>query len=546
MEPISDHQTKYYLKDLPDNQKVLCIEGDPAGFDGRHVEGILQCPLSAGNAAALRDRFPWLNPQPLGLATSFGFGDRLGLATAGHIQAVRGSGVAPIFAQQSVRENSRTGRNPQIVLDDAMWAVFEADWREPWGADADHVKEIEDLGPFISAGYSFYTFDPNQYVDDRADSQGLEVLRQKAAQLPWEVLGISLEGLVDQFLGATIRLDGEEISFNEIDFYRALGKYGRAIAHIKTLSDYLTSKVQNFDLEVSVDETDTPTSVLEHYYIASELRRLQVPFVSLAPRFIGSFEKGVDYIGDLEAFDRELERHARVMRAIGGYKLSVHTGSDKFSIYPSIAAKTGNLVHVKTAGTSYLEALRVMAVVDEPFFREILDFSRGRYDIDRATYHVSGRVEQVPPSENFSDGDLLKLFDDFDARQVLHVTFGSVLDHYGERLIELLKTHQSLYDSFLQAHFEKHLSPFARRDTVSYQHLKQVGFLFHPACPAAEAVPGLTCCPQALLPVTPTVVCFKILTAECFFYIAAKTDILESMHLCRQLLTCRYSLSTTN
>ncbi len=413
MKPIHDHNITYYLSLDEDSQKkFLCIEGDHSGFQGELQAGVYRCPLTPGNAAALRERLPWLRPQPLGLATSFGFGDRLGLATPGHITAVRGTGIAPIFAQQSVRENARTGRTPQGVLDDAMWALFEMDWRAPWGADADHVKEISDLPPFIEAGYTFYTIDPNVYVNGDAQADNV--------------------------------------------------KYGRAILHAKSISDYLVAELGegNFDLEVSVDETDTPTSVQEHYYIASELRRLGVPFVSLAPRFIGSFEKGVDYVGDIAEFDRELEKHTAVMHAIGGYKLSIHTGSDKFSIYPSIAERARNLVHVKTAGTSYLESLRVIATVDRPFFREILDFSRTRYETDRATYHVSGVLDKVPASRNLSDDELLSLFEQFDARQVLHVTFGSVLDEYGARLKDILKGNLGLYEQYLQIHFKRHLDPF--------------------------------------------------------------------------------------
>jgi hypothetical protein len=191
---------------------------------------------------------------------------------------------------------------------------------------------------------------------------------------------------------------------------------------------------------------------------------MDVPFVSLAPRFIGSFEKGVDYIGSIDEFDLELEKHAAVMHSIGGYKLSIHTGSDKFSIYPSIAEKARNLVHVKTAGTSYLEALRVVATVDRPFFSEILDFSRGRYEIDRATYHVSGQLANVPETKDLSDSALLSLLDGFDARQVLHVTFGSVLDIYGDRLKGALKENSGMYDEYLKIHFKRHIKPFVSPD----------------------------------------------------------------------------------
>jgi tagaturonate epimerase len=458
---IQHNNTNYYLVwDEDSQQKYLCIEGDTASFAGELLSGVFRCPLTPENAAALRKRLPWLQPQPLGLNTSFGFGDRLGLATPGHIAAVQGTGIAPVFAQQSVRENARTGRTPQIVLDDAMWALFEADWRSPWGADADHVKEISDLPPFITAEYSFYTIDPNEYVDNEAHTDSVETLKTKVKALPWDELGISWDGLVQLYGAASIQLDGITLEFQEETLLRAAAKYGQAVAHIKAVSDYLVENLGQFDLEASVDETDTPTSVAEHYYIANELRRLGVPFVSLAPRFIGSFEKGVDYVGDIAEFERELEKHAAVMHAIGGYKISIHTGSDKFSIYSSIAEQARNLVHVKTAGTSYLEALRVIETVDHIFFREILDFSRSRYQTDRATYHVSGVLDKVPAAAALGNEELLALFEQFDARQVLHVTFGSVLDDYGSRLKETLVANLALYERYLQKHFNRHLEPF--------------------------------------------------------------------------------------
>jgi len=86
---------------------------------------------------------------PLSLTSTFGFGDRLGLATPGHIAAVRGTKFAPIFAQQSVRENTRTGRTPQQVMDDAKRAVDAAGWDLPWGTDADHLKTVDDLPSFV-------------------------------------------------------------------------------------------------------------------------------------------------------------------------------------------------------------------------------------------------------------------------------------------------------------------------------------------------------------------------------------------------------------
>lgn len=459
MKPINNQDTRYSLEKR-DGIKHLIIEGNAENFEGRVDGTFVICPLNAENAAVMRERLPWLKPKPLGLATSFGFGDRLGLATPGHVSAVRTTGISPVFAQQSVRENARTRRTPQMVLDDAMWAVFESNWQEPWGADADHIKEVADLGPFIEAGYTFYTIDPNFHVDNAAHTDTIEVLNRKVDNLPWDGLQTNLLEIRNFYLGMQIQVGDNALQFSEEALYRALGKYGQAIVHIKSLSDYLVQNVEAFDLEASVDETDTPTSVQEHYFIARELRRLEVPFVSLAPRFMGCFEKGVDYIGDIKSFELELDQHARVMHSIGGYKLSIHTGSDKFSIYPSIAEKTKNLVHVKTAGTSYLEALRVVAAKDQTFFREILDFSRVRYEIDRATYHVSGEVGKVPSANKLNDSQLLDLFDDFNARQVLHVTFGSVLDAYGYRLKGTLKENLGAYSEYLETHFKRHLEPF--------------------------------------------------------------------------------------
>ncbi len=147
------------------------------------------CPLSAANAAALRDRLPWLRPQTLGLARVAGCGDRLGLATPGHVQAFREtSGIVPIFAQQSIRENSRTGRSPGEVLDDAMWGVFQEGWREPWGADADHLKTGDDLDSCVAAGYTFFTFDPGDHVDATAHQASLPELVAKRGGLPWKDL----------------------------------------------------------------------------------------------------------------------------------------------------------------------------------------------------------------------------------------------------------------------------------------------------------------------------------------------------------------------
>lgn len=445
--------------------KELAVAGLHSGFLGVEKEGLLVCPLNPENASELRRRIPSLRPQPLGLKKSVGCGDRLGLATPGHLLAVRNAtGVAPIVAQQSMRENARTGRSPQDVMDDAMWGVFQEGWYEPWGADADHLKNTEDIDVCVAAGYTFFTVDPGDHVDNDAQSDSLEVLETKLNSLPWNSLSDSLTSLEDRYLDQRFVVEDLRLSFDRPVLARAAAKYGAAIAHSASMYRHLAraAGVRTFELEVSVDETETPTSPQEHFFIANELKRLGVQWVSLAPRYIGQFEKGVDYIGDLDTFDVELAKHAAIARVLGPYKLSIHSGSDKFSVYPSFARRAGDLVHLKTAGTSYLEALRAISQVEPAFFREILNLARECYDEDRATYHVSADVRKVPDPKNVMDDDLERILDTFDGREVLHVTFGSVLDRFSDRLRAVLDANEVVHYDVLASHFRRHLAPFMK------------------------------------------------------------------------------------
>lgn len=472
----ADGVTYFLVRSEEDNAKYLGIMGATTGFQGgRGIAGDSAAsthlfPLTPENAALLRERLPWLRPQPLGLQTSAGFGDRLGLATPGHVRAMewaltQGASVAPIFAQQSVRENARTHRTPQQVLDDAMWGVFQTGWRRPWGADADHLKTPADIDSFYDAGFTFFTIDPGEHVDNAAETDPLPVLREKARALPWNQLHTSLEEIQRHYLNQAYPIESYSLSFSEETLLRALVKYERAIAHTLQMAEYLDQHAagQQYDLEVSVDETELPTTPEEHFLIASELLRLRVRFISLAPRFVGRFEKGVDYIGDLTVFETEFALHAAIARHFGSYRLSLHSGSDKFSIYAIAARLADGLLHLKTAGTSYLEALRVIAQIDPALFRKILHFAIERYEVDRASYHVSAKLAkvEVPKAlpEPVPDPSLIGLLDQFDARQVFHVTFGAVLDRFGPVIMEDLQSNENAYYEALATHFEKHLAP---------------------------------------------------------------------------------------
>ena len=441
------------------------LEGERGAYGDRTL---LLGPTSASNLDALRVLLPWLRPRTLGLRTSVGFGDRLGLATPGHVRALRdlGGGIAPIFAQQSIREMERTGRNPREVMDDATWGAFAEGWREGFGADADHLKTTEDVDACIAAGYTFFTFDPGEHVADGVEGAGASELRAAVERLPWDELEDSERDLRKRYTDERLVIEGHEIRLDEGLLLRAAAKYGPAVAHVARMYRHLEQAAggRPFEVEVSVDETASPTTHAQHVYVARELRRLGVEWVSLAPRYVGSFEKGVDDIGDLGEFETDFAVHAAIARHFGPYKLSLHSGSDKFSVYAAAARQTRGLVHLKTAGTSYLEALRTAAALDPDLFREIYAFSRERFETDRASYHVSASLEAAPLPGEVDDPGLPTLLEQFDAREILHVTFGSVLGdrRLHVRLMQLLRSEHEAYADNLKVHFLRHLKPFSQ------------------------------------------------------------------------------------
>lgn len=470
---ISSRRNAAFFLGRKGSEKSLGIvhsDANPPGeFQGSsqkiNIDGLSMtlCETTPENAAALRSIFPFLVPCPLGLKKSAGCGDRLGLATPGHIRAIRRSSMAPILAQQSIRENARTGRTPQQVMDDAMWGVFQEGWRDGFGADADHLKNTADIDSCVAAGFTFYTIDPSEHVDNEANTAPFDVLKAKIEAAPWAELETSWADTQSRFFNP---IDLGEFRFNMDagDLLRATAKYGRVVAHTVRMYRHLEAVMNGkpFELEMSVDESETVTTLAEHIYIANELKRLGVKWVSLAPRYVGDFEKGVDYIGDLSEFEKSFARHVAVAKTFGPYKLSLHSGSDKFSVYPIASRLAGELVHLKTAGTSYLEALRAIAQVNPKLFREIAAFARERYPIDRASYHVSAEVGKAPDAGRLPNDELTALLDDFHAREILHVTFGSVLRHpdFREPFFAALRGDEDVYYRMLETHFGKHFAPF--------------------------------------------------------------------------------------
>ncbi len=470
---VASGDVEYGLVLTPSGQRVAVLAPPNSAtldaFDGEYSElgnRILMIgSTNATNASVLRDNLPYLRPQLLGLRTSVGMGDRLGIATPGHIRALRSTprNIAPIFAQQSIREMQRTGRTPQQVMDDVTWGVFEEGWQELIGADADHLKNEQDINICLAAGFTFFTIDPGEYVNNNVEGTDLSQLCEMADKLPADLQprATGLHGKYFDFEGLSLVID-------EARLLKAVVKYGRAVEHVAILYKHLEQVAgrRPFELEVSMDETDLPTTHIEHLYIASELQRAGVKWVSFAPRFIGRFEKGVDYIGDINAFEAELAGHAAIARQLGPYKLSLHSGSDKFSIYPAFVRQTRGFAHLKTAGTSYLEALRTIAAIDRDLFCEIYIFAREHYEQDKKSYHVSAQLDRAPAPTVVTDWP--GLLEQFDAREILHVTFGSVLTaqtvegklRFYDPIMSLLRNHREAYFENLENHFKRHLKPF--------------------------------------------------------------------------------------
>jgi tagaturonate epimerase len=432
---------------------------------------VKRCEMTHRNAGSLQELFPFTRPVALGLQNSYGFGDRLGLANPGHLRALKGFNFRPILAQQSIRELTRTQRTPEEVMDAAVWAVFQEGYKEGFGADADHLKTTDDVDRLVKAGFTMFTIDPSDHVVNGVAELTDEDLVRKVTALRWKEFGDTNESLLSRYKGKTTKLDGTySVTATEREILEACLKYMAAIINIGKIHTHLKTKHANYacEIEVSIDETDTVTTPFEHFFIVSELKRMGVGFVSLAPRFVGDFEKGIEYKGDIELFKDHYLRHVAIARYFGTYKISFHSGSDKFRVYQAVGSLPKTLIHVKTAGTSYLEALKVVAMRDPQLFREILDFSVGLFEDERKSYHVSADMRRIKAGKEYRDDELEGLFESTDVRQALHVTYGRVLTErnnksefiFRNRIYDCLERNESLHYQVLIKHFHRHLEPF--------------------------------------------------------------------------------------
>ena len=449
-------------------------------FKIRHKNEIeFICACNHKNAVILRKVFPFTAPKPLGLKSAFGMGCRTGWAYGNVAMAMLATKlkVPVILAQQSAREIERTGRSFVDVVDTATWAAFEAKLNIPWGADGDHLKTKEQVKKAFLAGCTYFTYDPSDYIQNEIDGKKIEELyineleRTFKASIPLKIG----KKLLKFYSGMPFSIHGIKYNFTAEEVMRIAVKYYRAIDNVSEL--YKVTKMlkgnEPFDAEISIDETETETTTLALIFISSELVKRKIEFIGIAPRFIGNFEKAIDYysyidsntgekVMNLKDFNNKLKEIVAVAKYFN-YKISVHSGSDKFSIYPLLAKYAKGRIHVKTAGTSYLEELRVITLKSAKLFKDIYTFSRKQFEKDRATYQLSTNTDNIPDITKLKSEKIFKLLasgsGNDDLRQVMHVTYGSVLksQKFFNRCKEVLLNNEEKHFSILSKHLKKHI-----------------------------------------------------------------------------------------
>jgi len=291
---------------------------------------------------------------------SVGTGDRFAHQAKAQLQACikalkAGVEVVPVW-NKSNREHTIIGSEPASTRSAADAAVKALGWKLPYFCDADHIT-LETVGRFLDA-CDFYTHDVADYIGQPAPQADIDHFVGKHKGL----LGhIQLEGVGDSF-----EITPEILRQTARKYLTAVKKAGeiyRAIVAAKGEGKFIA--------EVSMDETDSAQSPLELLIILAAISDEGIPMQTIAPKFSGRFNKGVDYVGDVAQFEREFALDvAAIAYAVKQFdlpenlKLSVHSGSDKFSIYPAIHATMKKFdvgVHLKTAGTTWLEELTGLA-----------------------------------------------------------------------------------------------------------------------------------------------------------------------------------------
>ncbi|HEY1240856.1 MAG TPA: tagaturonate epimerase family protein [Bryobacteraceae bacterium] len=403
---------------------------------------------------------------------SLGVGDRFAHQARAQLEACmkaasRGVTVIPVW-NKSNREHKVVGSSPASVRAAADEAVHALCWKHPYHVDADHIN-LESVDRYLDCS-DFFTIDVAAAIGRRSDSVGSFVGRHPELVGRLRVAGIE-EPLV------TSRQSVEEIATKYLYAAEEAGRIYRHIAGRRGDRPFIT--------EVSMDETDAPQTPVELLVILAALADQQIPLQTIAPKFTGRFNKGVDYVGDVPQFEKEFGEdlaviaHARQQYGLpASLKLSVHSGSDKFSIYASIRRalrKTGAGVHVKTAGTTWLEELIGLAEADGEgleLAKDVYSEAYAHRDVLCEPYAAvinihEGRLPSPTEVESWDAGQFLSAlrhdpsnpYFNRDLRQLLHVGY-KIAAGMGEHYLRMIEECESTIARNVTYNlFERHICP---------------------------------------------------------------------------------------
>lgn len=430
------------------------IGGTLVARDGFIVE---ICPLGAVEPAALWAALPHTAPRPVGaLDRTIGTGDRLGLAGQAHAAAFTGRDATPVLAQQSVRELTLTGRTYRDVARAAALGMIESGRTGPYGFDGDHLKDLDEVTAALDAGCTMLTLDLSGFLEPAFAAASGDALERAWERLPagvqrhWE----------ETYAGLTVPVGEESVRLSDTAVQRATITFHRTIGFVDDVWRAVQARrAGGVDIEISVDETGVDTTLPQHYMLVRELNARGIPITSLAPKFVGEFEKAVDYHGDTTALRREIRRHAELARAMGDYRLSIHSGSDKFSVFPMVESETGGRYHLKTSGTFWLEAIRTLATVRSAVFERVFERAREVFPAMQAHYHLSADLTRVTPPADRDASAYRRYLEEPDARQMLHPSYGAVLEDGALRnaVLAAIDDDRETYLDFVSRHVERHI-----------------------------------------------------------------------------------------
>lgn len=405
---------------------------------------------------------------------SFGVGDRFAHQAKPQLRAcmqaaAQGVDVTPVW-NKSHREHAIVGSTPPSVRAAAEVAVRELDWNKPFHVDADHIR-LDIVAPFIDNS-DFYTLDVADAIGQPAAAKDVQAFVERHPELVGRLL---IPGIEEPF--ETTRADIERIAGKYLNAVAEAGRLYRHIASAKGEGSFIT--------EVSMDETDSPQTPPELLVILVAIADERIPAQTIAPKFTGRFNKGVDYVGDVAQFEKEFNDDLAVIaHAVSRYalpenlKLSVHSGSDKFSIYEPIRKalkRTGAGIHVKTAGTNWLEEVIGLAESDgeglkmakEIYVKALADIDAlcAPYatviDIDRAKLPSKEEVLDWTSAQfvNALRHDASNEQYNLHLRQLLHVGY-KVAAKMGDRYLEMLKACEpTVAKNVTENLYERHLKP---------------------------------------------------------------------------------------